>query len=60
MKWIEPDFSKEKVNAAGKSLISADINSEDSKSAAVIFHKWGSQLAPPSTKYRSVPLDLIK
>jgi hypothetical protein len=37
MKWIEPEFSKERVKKAGKSILSANVGSDEFKEAVPIL-----------------------
>ena len=46
-KWIEPGFSRKKVNSAGKVIISAEIGSKEFDSAARVFLNWRSAHAFP-------------
>jgi ppGpp synthetase/RelA/SpoT-type nucleotidyltranferase len=47
MKWIKPEYSKEKVKKAGKSLVHAEIQSKEFDDAIPIFFNWRSAHAFP-------------
>ncbi len=56
MKWIEPNYSKEKVKRAGISLLRADLGTDEFYNASLIFHNWRSAHAFPM----QIMLDLLR
>lgn len=56
IKWIEPQFSKEKVKKAGYSLINLESSEGDLQGAKSIFHNWRSSHAFPM----QIMLDLLR
>ena len=56
MEWIELEFSKERVKKAGRSIISAPVDSDEFKEAVPIFHNWRAAHAFPM----QIMLDLLR
>jgi len=46
-KWIVPEHSKEKVRKAGKSILEAEVDSDEFREAVPVFHNWRSAHAFP-------------
>lgn len=56
MKWVEPEFSKERVKKAGIHLISMDSDSIEFESAIPVFFNWRAAHAFPM----QIMLDLLR
>ena len=56
MKWIEPEYSKEKVKKAGKYIFAAGVDDEKFRESVPIFFNWRSSHAFPM----QIMLDLLR
>ncbi|BHH84224.1 RelA/SpoT domain-containing protein [Desulforhopalus sp. 52FAK] len=56
MEWIEPEYSKERVKKAGKSILYADLDSPEFLQAQSVFHNWRAAHAFPM----QIMLDLLR